>query len=185
MQVAADDLGSQLLDCRHPPGVVTWTGRDCNRLWFQTQGDVQGGVGDLAAPFTQPITVGHQNHSYLLFRLPLPGQPAGAAPASHRMVPLFHTVYCLRTNVCWFGSIGWPGTTFMRFRDVVVTSHSGVCRNRIDLRLALFYLSVLKMSASAFHWPSFCFFQTTTYFPGIGMEAPLSSLSLSSKVPTS
>jgi hypothetical protein len=81
MQVAADDLGSQLPDCRDPPGVVTWTGRDCNRLWFQTQGDVQGGVGDLAAPFTLPITIGHQNHSYLLFRLPSPGQPAGVAPA--------------------------------------------------------------------------------------------------------
>src|SRR5215471_9112975 len=56
---------------RHPPAGrvgpesawLSWTGRDCNRLWFQTQGDVQGGVGDLAALLTQPITIGHQNHS--------------------------------------------------------------------------------------------------------------------------
>src|SRR5215469_17349673 len=60
---------------RHPPAGrvgpesawLSWTGRDCNRLRFQTKGHVQGGVGDLAAPLTQPITIGHQNHSYLLF----------------------------------------------------------------------------------------------------------------------
>ena len=39
--------------------------------------------------------------------------------------------------------------------------------------------------AKSLSWPSFCFFQTTTYFPGMVIEAPFSSLSLSSKVPTS
>jgi hypothetical protein len=34
------------------------------------------------------------------------------------------------------------------------------------------YLSVLKMSASAFQSPPFCFFQITTYFPGMVMGEP-------------
>jgi hypothetical protein len=47
------------------------------------------------------------------------------------------------------------------------------------------YLSVLKMSASAFQLPPCCFFQTTTYFPGMVIGAPCASFSLSSNVPTS
>ena len=37
------------------------------------------------------------------------------------------------------------------------------------------YLSVLKMSASAFQLPPCCFFQTTAYFPGMVMGAPCAS----------
>jgi hypothetical protein len=47
------------------------------------------------------------------------------------------------------------------------------------------YLSVLKMSATAFHCLSACFFQTTTYLPTVVVTAPLASFCFSSNVPTS
>jgi hypothetical protein len=64
----------------------------------------------------------------------------------------------------------------------------GVSRGTIadgHLSNASDYLSVLKQSASAFHSPSFCFFQATRYLPTTVAGLPLSSFIVSSNVPMS
>src|SRR5215469_7098705 len=47
------------------------------------------------------------------------------------------------------------------------------------------YLSVLKMSATAFHSPFACFFQTMTYLPRLALDLPVWSATVKSKVPIS